>query len=418
MIHGEKMEKNLQKKKSCIIEYYLPFYIMLAPYKFGIIDLGTIGLIICAFLMLLRENGRIIFKKSQAVFFTFLGYAIIKNIFNLFLGDNSFDTIFNKVTAFTVIFILCIFVTAFDFDEDALFKAYKFAGVIFSLGLIYQLIKLYAFGAQVTPISIIPGYVLRGEVAEESLRPSSFFSEPASYVTAMMPLEFLSLKKLDYKWAGFSTVMILASTSTVGVVLSAVLWLTVLGSNKVKFKSKAVIAVFIAVICTAFLTLNIFSGGNEKLKEVLDGESTVNSRIVVGFDTIATMDPVKLIFGENYNDPNAYVRDNNGLLRPDSPVKDYIKDGGHIFLNTFCRLIFDYGIIGLIIFLYIYRKRLRTPNYGAKPFIIMSLVAIFAQSSLLNSIFFMNIMLLMLYDTKLEKEVYDEDRSCNYAVCE
>lgn len=418
MIHGEKMEKNLQKKKSCIIENYLPFYIMLAPYKFGIIDLGTIGLIICAFLMLLRENGRIIFKKSQAVFFTFLGYAIIKNIFNLFLGDNSFDTIFNKVTAFTVIFILCIFVTAFDFDEDALFKAYKFAGVIFSLGLIYQLIKLYAFGAQVTPISIIPGYVLRGEVAEESLRPSSFFSEPASYVTAMMPLEFLSLKKLDYKWAGFSTVMILASTSTVGVVLSAVLWLTVLGSNKVKFKSKAVIAVFIAVICTAFFTLNIFSGGNEKLKEVLDGESTVNSRIVVGFDTIATMDPIKLIFGENYNDQNSYIRENIGLIRPDSPVKEYIKDGGHIFLNTFCRLIFDYGIIGLIIFLYIYIKRLRTPNYGAKPFIIMSLIAIFAQSSLLNSIFFMNIMLLMLYDTKLEKEVYDEDRSCNDAVCE
>lgn len=405
MIHGEKMEKNLQKKKSCIIEYYLPFYIMLAPYKFGIIDLGTIGLIICAFLILLRENGRIIFKKSQAVFFTFLGYAIIKNIFNLFLGDNSFDTIFNKVVSFTVQFLLCIFVTSFGFDENALFRAYKFAGVIFSAGLIYQLINVYAFGAQVTPISIIPGYVLRGEAAEESLRPSSFFSEPAAYVTAMLPLEFLSLKKLDYKWAGFSTVMILASTSTVGVVLSAVLWLTVLGSNKVKFKSKAVIAVFIAVICTAFFTLNIFSGGNEKLKEVLDGESTVNSRIVVGFDTIATMDPVKLIFGENYNDPNTYVRDNNGLLRPDSPVKEYIKDGGQIFLNSFCQLIFYYGIFGLIIYLWAFFKRLKKKNYGAKSYILMLLIAIFAQTMVLNTTYFVNIIILMLYDNEKKNSV-------------
>lgn len=209
--------------------------------------------------------------------------------------------------------------------------------------------------------------------------------------------------------------MILASTSTVGVVLSAVLWLTVLGSNKVKFKSKAVIAVFIAVICTAFFTLNIFSGGNEKLKEVLDGESTVNSRIVVGFDTIATMDPVKLIFGENYNDPNAYVRDNNGLLRPDSPVKEYIKDGGHIFLNSFCQLIFYYGILGLIVYLWTYFKRLKTKNYGAKAYIIMLLTAIFAQTSVLNVIYFVNITILMLYDN--ETEDYCENRSYNNAVC-
>lgn len=416
MIYGEKMEKNLQKKKSCIIEYYLPFYIMLAPYKFGIIDLGTIGLIICAFLMLLRENGRIIFKKSQAVFFAFLGYAIIKNIFNLFLGDNSFDTIFNKVVSFTVQFLLCIFVSSFGFNEKALFRAYKFAGVIFSVGLIYQLIKLNAFGAQVTPISIIPGYILRGEAAEESVRPSSFFAEPEWFVSAMLPLEFLSLKRLDYKWAVFSTVMILASTSTVGVVLSAVLWLTVLGSNKVKFKSKAVITVFIAVICTAFFTLNIFSGGNEKLKEVLDGKSTVNSRIVVGFDTIATMDPVKLIFGENYNDQNTYIRENIGFLRPDSPVKDYIKDGGHIFLNSFCQLIFYYGIFGLIIYLWAFLKRLKKKNYGAKSYIIMLLIAIFAQTSVLNVIYFVNITILMLYDN--ETEEYCENRSYNNAVCE
>ena len=56
MIHGEKMEKNLQKKKSCIIEYFLPFFIMLAPYKIGIINYGTIGLLICAGLTLIREN--------------------------------------------------------------------------------------------------------------------------------------------------------------------------------------------------------------------------------------------------------------------------------------------------------------------------------------------------------------------------
>lgn len=411
MIYGEKMEKNLQKKKSCIIEYFLPFFIMLAPYKIGIINYGTIGLLICAGLTLIRENGKIVFKKSQAVFFAFLGYAIIKNIFNLFLGNNSFDTIFNKTVSFTVQFLLLIYVCSFSFDEDVLYKAYKFAGVIFSAGLIYQLINVYAFGAQVTPISIIPGYILRGEVAEESVRPSSFFAEPEWFVSAMLPFEFLSLKRLDYKWAIFSTVMILASTSTVGVVLSAVLWLTVLGSNKVKFKSKAVIAVFIAVICTAFFTLNIFSGGNEKLKEVLDGESTVNSRIVVGFDTIATMDPVKLIFGENYNDPNAYVRDNNGLLRPDSPVKEYIKDGGHIFLNSFCQLVFYYGIVGLIIYLWAYFKRLKTKNYGAKNYIIMLLVSIFAQTSVLNSIYFVSVAILMLYDN--ETEEYCEDRRNN-----
>ena len=125
---------------------------------------------------------------------------------------------------YIVIYFLVFIICSQSLDEDRLFKVWKIAGVIYALGLLIQVIQIYFLGQRIAPISIIPGYELRTEGNIAQLRPSSFFAEPASFVIAMLPLEFLSIKRKDYKWAVFTTISILLSASTVGIILSVILW--------------------------------------------------------------------------------------------------------------------------------------------------------------------------------------------------
>lgn len=379
------------------IEYYLPYMVLFAQYKIGIITIAELCLIFLAFLYSTKSNFILNLKKNNWLIFLIV-YVIGKNIMNCLIHIDDFKFVLNSTIQWCTMFISIWILTNKKFNEDILYSSWKRAALFFSVGLLYQVISIFFLGRYVAPISLIPGYDIR--VEELSMRPSSFFSEPASFVAAILPLLFMALRRFDYKWAFATTLMIFITTSTVGIVLASVLWLVEIMRNGKNSKTKFVYLMYFAIGIITVNNSTVFELGINKLLSVLEGGSTVGARIVCGFDTISTLGIIEWLFGSSYNNVSDYILDNIYLFSDSSPVYIYMNAHGSIFLNTFCQIIFHYGLIGFVLYWMGIYSRLFNKDYKAKAYLIMMLISIIGQSKLFNVFFFMDLILVLLYDNK------------------
>ena len=111
------------------------------------------------------------------------------------------------------------------------------------------------------------------------------------------------------------------------------------------------------------------------------------------------------IIGTNYNEVKGFISAHSFSFLQKSIVQVYWRSGeGNVFLNTFGQLFFKYGLIGFLLFMIPLVKYLRNKLFEAKPFVIMMMFAIFGQTMLLNSYYFMNIMLVVLFSKVTSSE--------------
>lgn len=387
----------LENKERHYIEYILPFFILLSQYSIGVLNIGTLVLIVIGIILTIQSSWKVPFPFYYKPFILFLMYIVARDLIRLVLGPDAFQTQINRIVEYFIIFFFVFAICTQDFSEDKLYKTWKIAGVIFTIGLLYQIFQINILGQHISPISIVPGYVLRPDEKVIQTRPSSFFAEPASFVNAIIPLEFMSLKRKDFKWAVFTTVAILLSGSTVGVILSLVLWTMELLRRDNSFWKRALIVIIAAIISVLFMNLDVFYFSFTKLLEVANGESTFGSRVVTGFEVIRRQTILELVFGTNYNDVATFVSSDISNFSNSAVVMTYWRSG-RLFLNTFSRLIFQYGVIGLLLFLNPLIRYIRQSNYKAKMLVVMTIVAIFGQTMLLNTYYFMLVILFLLYE--------------------
>ena len=393
------VQATIKENRKHYIEYFLPFFHLLAPYKFGPISAGTIGLIIVAALILIENHGKFPLVKELKPYLYFLGYVIARDILRAALGSDSLQTQINRMAEYVITYLLILMVCSRDFDEEKLYKAWKCAGVIYTLGLVFHLVQIYALGYRIiTPISIIPGYQLSEVAGIKTTRPSSFFPEPAAFVCAMLPLEFMALRKSDIKVAVFTTLAILASTSSVGVILSIVLWVATFLQLNLKNRTKIIMVVVTIAIIYVFANLDIFGDAFKKFILVAEGGSTFGSRVTGSFEIVGAENWIEKIIGTNYNEVSGFISTHYSQFSSRSIVQLYWNSGeGNVFLNTFGQLFLKYGIIGFCLFLNPWIRYLKNHSYQAKPYVIMAMVAIFGQGMLLNSYYFMTMMFLILF---------------------
>lgn len=388
------------------IELLLPVFMLLEQYKIGLVGMGTMLLIVVVIFAFVRNPSNIRFPLLFWPFYVILTYFVVCDIFRAMLGPDAVQTQINRMIEYVVMFFLVFAVCSQPFDEDRLYKYWKIAGAIFSIGIIYHVFQIYFLGQSISAITIIPGYELRSDDAFDQLRPSSFFAEPAAFVNSMLPLLFLSLKRKDYRWAFFCTVSILLSTSTVGVFLSGILWMMSLISKKDSKKSAVTKILIILPVLWMFVNLDVFSETQSKFLAVTEGESSFGARVLTGFEIVGRMSFSDLIFGTRYNDVASFVSNNIDNYAGCENVLRYWYFQ-RLFLNTFSRLIFQYGIVGLFLFLTPLILFLRKKLYEAKSLVVMILVAIFGQTMLLNAYFFVLIMILLLYANKTEGNYFE-----------
>lgn len=395
-----------QRRSFFSIELLLPFFLLFAQYRIGPISIGSGLLMVVALQVFSHESGNVRYPMKFWPYYVFLVYIVACDIFRAMLGPDPMQPEINRMCEYVVMFFLVFVACSQPFDEDLLYKYWKIAGVVFTVGILFHVVQIYVFKHGISPISIIPGYVLRLEDSMARFRPCSFFAEPAAFTNSMLPLLFLSLKRNDFRWAVFCTISILLSTSTVGVILSVVLWFASLIIERGSFKKKIAMLVIFLPIIWIFLNMEVFSVTQSKFFKVAEGESTFGSRVLVGLELIRNMSFFDLPFGTRYSNLGHYVTDNLDSL---SECRTLLRYWGYqrLFLNAFCRFIFQYGIVGLFLFLFPLIRYLNKKNYEAKAFIIMILLAIFGQSIVLNSYFFMLIMFSIIYDNKSKMSGYE-----------
>lgn len=385
------------------IEIFLPFYLLLSQYSFSAVNIGMLGLAIVAVVTIVNNGFKFTWHREYREFLVFLIYVLFKDIMNIVFGSSEVSAQINRILEYLMVYVLVFLVCRKSFCEDTLYKTWKFAGFIYSAGLLYHLVMISILGKSILPIAILPGsFISNEQFYLPMMRPESFFVEPTGFAGALLPLEFLALKRKDYKVAVLSTLFIFASTSTVGVVLSAVLWGCTLLSAGISRVKKVGLMLLGGLLCVAFISLPMFEESLEKVLDAAKGGSTVGSRILCGFEVVGTQTPLSLITGTSFNEVKDYIELNISKFSEDSMVMLYYKHKGTVFLNTFSQLIFKYGIIGLLLFLQIFVSRLKNKRYEAKAFIAMYLVSIFAQSALLNALFFETITIILLYSIKTE----------------
>lgn len=394
------MQLESRTRKNHILEMLIPFFGVLAPYKVGIIPAGAILLLI---VVLFRNGGKVRIPKLTSAYVAFVGYLAVRDILHMvFSTSGILESQINRLIEDVVLYAMIYLACNGDFDEDALFKWWKVAGVIFGAGMIYHVYQLLILGQDVYPISFVPGYDIAHEVGEVSGRPTSFFSEPAAYVGSMLPLLFLSLRKRSFIWAASAAFLIVISTSTVGVVLTAVMWVVFILLEKKSAKTTLLYIAFAAVFTVLFLNLAIFSDSLQKLQEVSEGESTWGSRVEGPMLMVKAMNWKELPFGTSVTETIRFVLQRIENFPADSSPFIYAKSSRTVFMNTYCQLIFRYGIVGLVLFLGIFKGKIFNKNYDARFYAITMLVAAIAQGIIASPD--MPLLVLVLYENRMNHQ--------------
>ena len=196
-----------------------------------------------------------------------------------------------------------------------------------------------------------------------------------------------------------TTIIILSSTSTVGVILSIVVWLASFWGRNNRLRTRYMMAGAAIGIIVLFMNLDLFNATLSKFILAAEGGSTFGSRITGSFEIIGAQSWIEKIIGTNYNDTSGFIATHGVHFAPRSVVQIYYQGGaGHVFLNTFGQLIFKYGVVGFLLFVWPLINRLKDKNYTAKQYVIMILVAIFGQTMLLNTTYFMIVIMVILFD--------------------
>ena len=374
--------ENQSRKKTHILEMLIPFYGLLEPYKISIIPLPALLLLTIFLVQLLYNGGTFRVSKKIIPFVIFVGYTILRDIFHMFFSVSvPVSSQLNRLVESTVLYLLIFICCSHGVDENILFRWWKIAGVIFGVGMLYHVFQLLVLGQNIRPLSIIPGYDIAHDANVDYDRPCSFFSEPAAYILSMMPLLFLALKRRDFLWSALATFLIVVSTSTVGVLLSAVLWVTFILLEKKSAKATFLYLSFAVIFVVLFFNLSIFATGLEKTQAVYNGESTWGSRVEGPFQIIAIMPGEHLPLGSAILDPTEFVRINISKFSTTSTPYLYVRDGRTIFLNTVALLIYRYGIVGLGLFWLTFVGKLSRKS-ECRLYAIMLIVAVFGQGSI------------------------------------
>lgn len=367
-----------------LLEITVALYLILMGYDYGAIKLSIITPIIMCILAIIRNNGKIYLLRNNLLLVLIIYVAIHQILIGFIIDYLPSYFINNTISIITILLSIFIISPAIDFTK--LKGALNLVALFCILGMFYHSIIILS-GDAVSPIKLpfLPDLSVNSRLHAIVYRPTSFFWEPASYATFMMPVLWISIIDRKYIWASLIVFSVFLSTSTTGIILSIVLIVVYSFTIKLSFKN-VILPLFIAVsIIYAFINFHIFESGLQKL-ESTDIEET--SRIINGPTLVSGMQLEELMFGfkaanvEDYYD-NGY-RGNN-LIETSS---------GQIFVSSFWLILAQFGLIGLLIYLMLY-FRLLTKNRIIIPYVVIILISMFSQSVYIGGMYFWQLLILL-----------------------
>lgn len=321
-------------------EMYVAIMPILSPYYLGALPI-LFWMSLLMIVVSIYKNK----KPNLNVMKPLLIFCVYWLFHELILSVVANDINFNKRIANTVALLFIFFIVPM-LDLKKLIYSLNFVSLICIVGLLFQLTTIMR-GGTVHPLEI-PGLLMSTERLEaESVRPSSFFMEPAAYAIYMYAPLTLSLITKKYWWSAILVVAMFLTTSTTALFAAfIILGVFVLTQGLLQWRSFFVI-IFSFVLLYGLNNLSIFEVGVNKLENT---EFETSARIAQGPIVVGTMHLGEMIFGVPYGDSGDYFKAGRTIGNEIHLLND------SIYMSTIWWLIFSLGIVGLILYLNVFYR--------------------------------------------------------------
>lgn len=396
------LNTRIYDRTETLLSFLLPVSFFLSPYvSYGLNGIMfTFALFCCVF---------ILFKyKHFPVFKPLFIYTILLVVFT-FINCTFIGGVFSNRLIFTIIlYLICGFsvsIIAKHVDKEALYKCWKFLGLIVSLVLVYQYIQITLFGQYVHVINVLP--LTKTEILHcdnwiaDHDRPVAFFTEPAAVVGFLAPLISLAQQKKDYIVAVIISVAILLSASTSGLIVLLIIWSTYLFEIKFTFWTYIFVFFLLGVVLYIFLSTDLLQSSVDKLLFELSGESSnMYTRVIMGWNVFSTLDARSMLMGIPDIDLSSYAANHASEF-----VTTPVLLGEEIYTNSAQKVCLYTGIIGAIVYIWMLAKLNNAIDKSIRPYFWSVIVIMFFASNFYRSGFFiMQFVILLSYYNFPEKK--------------
>lgn len=372
----KKIFKYLHLRDVGFLEFTFAITPMLGGFSLGSLP---ISLVMWPFLIFIvyRKNGGVRPRNFMPLTI-FIMYWILHQFFIMFVDSVNFVGFIQQLIWFGAVYVLFPVL-----NLEKLRGAFNWVALISIAGLLYQW-GIISAGGEVGPLGI-PGLTMSDLRMEGlSVRPSSFYMEPAAYVAFMICPLALALIKKQYVWSIIIIISIFLTTSTTGLVVSFVMLAMSLFANKIKTGS---IIGILAVGVGLFYVLTHFSAFEYGVNKLETTDIERNVRLAQGPYIVSTMHSDEYLFGASYSTPYNYCRAGR--------ASDVIFYGESVYMSTFWVMILLYGIIGLILYLNIY-YRLFKSSKATLPLLASLFATFFSSGYAIGGTYVFTLILLLV----------------------
>ena len=261
-----KIQNYLNLRDIGILELIFALTPILSAYEIGSIPMSVLmWIILLASLFLIKGRIRMIFFKPLLLFIV---YWLFRSLYLLFVDNLNINGLVNQLICFIAVFSLYPYL-----DLKKLQGSINLVALFAIIGLLYQWI-LVSMGIPVHPLEI-PGFTLPEiRLHGLSLRPSSFFMEPAAYVSFMICPVAFAFKERKYAWAVVMIISMFLTGSTTGILLSFIILGMSLFGGKIKGSSLVLVMIIGGFLFYSLTHFQAFDIGYEKLENT-DTEENV-----------------------------------------------------------------------------------------------------------------------------------------------
>lgn len=305
----------------------------------------------------IRMNNRHFGVVTFLIFTCFVTYSNA-----IFLGSSPI-AINLRIAKFLLMMVNLFFIVPLLFDFKLAFKIYTLFVISAVFVFFVQYILYFAFHQHV--VFLIPGVSLNYEsgmlasdliehnidkvIKGQLFRPRSFFIEPAFYSMYCLPWLAIAVCKKKYQLLALVvTLSLVLSTSTMGILISVVLWICYFFLNLDFIRNKFRIGILFVIFSIAAIS---FFDMNDVVQSLLIKQNQLGNlektgsltvRIVRGWECFKQLDFIHQFFGCGYGNLGAYFFEHGVKTIYDySNVKlDYMSG----FFSVLCSI----GVVGFI----------------------------------------------------------------------
>lgn len=369
------IHKYLNLKDVGVLELVFAFAPMLSGYCLGAITLSALMWIVLLGVVFLQKG-----KLGMKNFWPLTIFAVYWLIHTIVVELHDHFNVNGAVVQ--VLLFISVYALYPNMDFRKMKGALNWVAIIAIAGLLYQWTDILR-GEMVHPLEI-PGLTMSVERLEHlTMRPSSFFMEPASYVAFMICPLAISLMDRKYLWTIIIILSIYLTTSTTGLVGSFIMLVATLLDRKRNIKSYILVIVMGLGLLYVYRHAEAFEYGVNKIENT---DTETNVRLVQGRYVVSTMKYAEYYFGVPYSNAYRYC------LTGRAP--DVIYYGKSVYTSTFWQMILLYGVIGLLLYLNIYLQILRK-NWRTLPLVAFLCAVMFSSSYAVGASFIYTLVVLL-----------------------